>query len=67
MKRFLIKDKIISKLVYIPIIGLIFGIVIELFCNYKGSMLQEKYAISWMLFVHVSIPEVLFLIFLFTK
>lgn len=57
--------KLIPKLVYFPILGLIFGIIL-FFSNSKiyDKILQEKHAIIWMLVSHIMSAEIIIFILL---
>lgn len=58
-----LKEKIITKAVYFPVLGLFYGLTL-FFRNSKhyNKLLQEKHAIIYMMFSHIFVAEVVCLI-----
>lgn len=57
------KEKFLIKAVYIPIIGLVYAGILSL-TNSKNytKVLQEKYAVIWMMISHVFVLEIICMI-----
>jgi len=52
------KEQIIIKSVYIPIIGLVIGIFL-IGTNYQDKICNEKHTVIWMMLSHVLIAEII--------
>ncbi len=56
-----------SKLVYIPVIGIFIGIVLSLSDKYGDKILNERHSFLWCMLAHLAIPEILALIYFIIK
>lgn len=60
-------EKIISKLVYIPVVGIFIGIFLSLSNKYGDKILNERHSFLWCMTAHLMIPEILALIYVILK
>jgi len=59
-------ERLIIKSVYIPIIGLIIALFL-INTKYYDKILQERYAVIWMMFFHIAVSEIIIILILIFK